>query len=303
MIVLHLGNGASACAVSGGRSVETSMGMTPLEGLVMGTRSGDIDPAVLAAPATGRPASTRTPPTRCSTRAAASSGSAATPTCATCVAGERGGRRGGDARARGVRAPHPLVRRRLRRAARPRRRDRVHGGRRRERVDRARVVARGARGLRRRGRSRAQRASAGAAPVASPRMPRRWPCSSCPRTRSSRSRGRRSRSSTPEPRAHASPQLGASPCAPRAPSSARNIVQEVLCKNLAELAWRHVHSRAARTRRRPPTRRRLHRPARRGPDAGAGAPAAPAHPRAAARRGPAVGRRTRARRRARHPVR
>lgn len=47
LIVLHLGNGASACAVSGGRSVETSMGMTPLEGLVMGTRSGDVDPAVL----------------------------------------------------------------------------------------------------------------------------------------------------------------------------------------------------------------------------------------------------------------
>jgi acetate kinase len=46
-IVLHLGNGASACAVSDGKSVETSMGMTPLEGLVMGTRSGDIDPAVL----------------------------------------------------------------------------------------------------------------------------------------------------------------------------------------------------------------------------------------------------------------
>lgn len=46
-IVLHLGNGASACAIDGGRSVETSMGMTPLEGLVMGTRSGDIDPAVL----------------------------------------------------------------------------------------------------------------------------------------------------------------------------------------------------------------------------------------------------------------
>ncbi|RRJ85757.1 acetate kinase [Gulosibacter macacae] len=46
-IVLHVGNGASACAVDGGRSVETSMGMTPLEGLVMGTRSGDIDPAAL----------------------------------------------------------------------------------------------------------------------------------------------------------------------------------------------------------------------------------------------------------------
>jgi acetate kinase len=47
LVVLHLGNGASAAAVSGGRSVDTSMGMTPLEGLVMGTRSGDLDPAVL----------------------------------------------------------------------------------------------------------------------------------------------------------------------------------------------------------------------------------------------------------------
>ncbi|MCW2885447.1 MAG: acetate kinase [Streptosporangiaceae bacterium] len=47
-IVLHLGNGASATAVEGGRSVETSMGLTPLEGLVMGTRSGDLDPALPA---------------------------------------------------------------------------------------------------------------------------------------------------------------------------------------------------------------------------------------------------------------
>ena len=46
VIVLHLGNGASACAVRGGRSVDTSMGMSPLEGLVMGTRSGDVDPAL-----------------------------------------------------------------------------------------------------------------------------------------------------------------------------------------------------------------------------------------------------------------
>lgn len=46
-VVLHIGNGASACAVDGGKSIETSMGMTPLEGLVMGTRTGDIDPAVL----------------------------------------------------------------------------------------------------------------------------------------------------------------------------------------------------------------------------------------------------------------
>jgi acetate kinase len=47
VIVLHLGNGASATAVADGRSVETSMGFTPLEGLVMGTRAGDVDPAVL----------------------------------------------------------------------------------------------------------------------------------------------------------------------------------------------------------------------------------------------------------------
>jgi acetate kinase len=47
MIVLHLGNGASAAAIAGGRSIDTSMGLTPLQGLVMGTRSGDIDPAVL----------------------------------------------------------------------------------------------------------------------------------------------------------------------------------------------------------------------------------------------------------------
>lgn len=46
-IVLHLGNGASACAVLNGRSVDTSMGLTPLQGLVMGTRSGDIDPSVV----------------------------------------------------------------------------------------------------------------------------------------------------------------------------------------------------------------------------------------------------------------
>ncbi len=47
LVSLHLGNGASVCAVRGGRSVETSMGVSPLEGLVMGTRSGDIDPAVI----------------------------------------------------------------------------------------------------------------------------------------------------------------------------------------------------------------------------------------------------------------
>ncbi|MBB5869779.1 acetate kinase [Allocatelliglobosispora scoriae] len=47
VITLHLGNGASACAVTGGRSVATSMGLSPLPGLVMGTRSGDIDPSIV----------------------------------------------------------------------------------------------------------------------------------------------------------------------------------------------------------------------------------------------------------------
>jgi acetate kinase len=47
-IILHIGNGASACAVKDGKSFDTSMGLTPLQGLVMGTRSGDIDPAIVA---------------------------------------------------------------------------------------------------------------------------------------------------------------------------------------------------------------------------------------------------------------
>ena len=47
IITLHLGNGASACAIKNGKSIDTSMGFTPLEGLVMGSRCGDIDPAIV----------------------------------------------------------------------------------------------------------------------------------------------------------------------------------------------------------------------------------------------------------------
>jgi acetate kinase len=47
IVTLHLGNGSSACAIRAGRSIDTSMGFTPLEGLVMGTRSGDLDPALV----------------------------------------------------------------------------------------------------------------------------------------------------------------------------------------------------------------------------------------------------------------
>ena len=56
LITLHLGNGASAAAIRGGKSVDTSMGMTPLEGLIMGTRCGDLDPAIpfFVGTATGR---------------------------------------------------------------------------------------------------------------------------------------------------------------------------------------------------------------------------------------------------------
>ena len=48
LVTLHLGNGCSAAAIRGGRSIDTSMGFTPLEGLIMGTRSGDLDPALVA---------------------------------------------------------------------------------------------------------------------------------------------------------------------------------------------------------------------------------------------------------------
>lgn len=58
LVTAHLGNGCSACAVRDGLSVDTTMGLTPLEGLVMGTRSGDIDPGIIAhlMQATGRSA-------------------------------------------------------------------------------------------------------------------------------------------------------------------------------------------------------------------------------------------------------
>jgi len=47
IIIAHIGNGSSICAVKNGRSYDTSMGLTPLSGLMMGTRSGDIDPAII----------------------------------------------------------------------------------------------------------------------------------------------------------------------------------------------------------------------------------------------------------------
>ena len=130
LIVLHLGNGASATAVRGGRSVDTSMGLTPLEGLVMGTRSGDIDPAVAVTSPRGRarPADVE--------RAAQRHGGLVG------LCGDNDmravlSRAAGDAPARAgarrVLPPHPQVRRRLLRRAGPPRRHRLHRRRRRAR--------------------------------------------------------------------------------------------------------------------------------------------------------------------------
>jgi acetate kinase len=62
LVVAHLGNGCSAAAIAGGKSVDTTMGLTPMEGLVMGTRSGDVDPGLLGylAEQTGQDAATLT---------------------------------------------------------------------------------------------------------------------------------------------------------------------------------------------------------------------------------------------------
>ena len=129
---LHLGNGASAAAIRGGGPVDTSMGLTPLEGLVMGTRAGDLDPGVLLHLLRAR---LRRRPAR----------GPAAPPVRPAGAGRRQrlprpdgrGRRRRRARADGVRRllpPAPQVRRRLPRRARRCRRGRLHRRRRRARA-------------------------------------------------------------------------------------------------------------------------------------------------------------------------
>ena len=81
VIVLHLGNGASAPPSAAGESIDTSMGLTPLEGLVMGTRSGDLDPAVHAT-CTASSAGRSTTSTGRSTASRAAGALPATTTCA-----------------------------------------------------------------------------------------------------------------------------------------------------------------------------------------------------------------------------
>ena len=85
LITLHLGNGASVSAVEGGRSIDTSMGLTPLEGLIMGTRCGDIDPAIIFTWPQNRPIDRSHRPTAQQARAV-SKGFAASTTCARSLA-------------------------------------------------------------------------------------------------------------------------------------------------------------------------------------------------------------------------
>ena len=189
LIVLHLGNGASAAAIRGGRSVDTSMGLTPLEGLVMGTRSGDLDPAILfhlnrvaglGVERARRPAE----PAQRDARALRPRGHAR---------GHRRGRRGRRARgagARGVSPPHPALHRRVRRGARRRRRAGLHRGRRREQRRRARGRGARARVPRHRDRSGCQRRSRRRVAFDLARRAPRWRCSSSRPTRSSRSHSR-----------------------------------------------------------------------------------------------------------------
>ena len=136
LIVLHLGNGASACAVDGGRSVDTSMGLTPLAGLVMGTRSGDVDAALVPHLRRTMGMSVEEIDTALNTRSGLlRAGGRERP--ARGAPPDRGGRRARRPRAGGLLLPDPPVRRLVPGGARRRRRDRLHRGRGRERPGRA----------------------------------------------------------------------------------------------------------------------------------------------------------------------
>ncbi len=132
LIVLHLGNGASATAIQGGESVDTSMGMTPLEGLVMGTRSGDVDPA-LHAHLNRRLGWSLDTVDDILNRSSGLKGLAGVNDFRELDRQRASGVDAGTVGVRRVLLPDPQVRRRLLRRARHRRCDRVHRRRRTER--------------------------------------------------------------------------------------------------------------------------------------------------------------------------
>jgi hypothetical protein len=146
LIVLHLGNGASATAVERGRGVDTSMGLTALEGLVMGTRSGDIDPALVFH--LQRTAGLDVDELDRVLNSASGMKALAGASDLREVHARGGRRRGRRRRARGLLLSDPQVRRRLPRRSRARRRRRVHRRRRRERPGGSRSRARGPRAAR-----------------------------------------------------------------------------------------------------------------------------------------------------------
>ena len=138
-IVFHLGNGASVTAIDGGRSVETSMGLTPLEGLVMGTRSGDIDPAALFHLARRAGMSIDDLDDLLNKRSGML-GLAGVADMRDIELGVERGDAAADARLRRLHPPAPRVRGRLSRAARRRRRHLLHRRGRRERPRRPRAA-------------------------------------------------------------------------------------------------------------------------------------------------------------------
>ena len=313
MIVLHLGNGASACAVVGRPLGGDEHGHDPARGPRDGHPLGRHRPRGAPAPAAGRPASTRTPPTRCSTRAAASSGSAATPTCATSStaseAGDEAATLALEVYAHRIRSYVGAY------AAQLGRVDAIvftAGVGENAPIVREWSLA----GLEGFGvevdpeRNR-ERGSGAASHLDG--------CLEGRRARRAHERGARDRAADARGRRRLSARAGSSPRdlvsqredARRPHATARRCVRKtVLRKKSCARVWR-CERHAARHPSSPTTRRRQRATRRRpridlhdaGPDAGARAPAAPAHPRPAARRGPAVGRRARRGARARHPAR
>ena len=126
LVVLHLGNGCSAAAVRGGESVDTTMGLTPLEGLVMGTRSGDVDPGLLGYVARRLDLDVEGVVDALNTRSGLLGLSGLSNDMRTVCDAAAQGSRGRRARARRVRLPGGQVRRRPGRRARRARRRGLH---------------------------------------------------------------------------------------------------------------------------------------------------------------------------------
>ena len=192
LVTLHLGNGCSAAAVAGGRSIDTSMGLTPLGGLVMGTRSGDLDPGIVAHLHREGGLDLDAIDTLLNKE----SGMKGLAGLERPARGARPRRRRGRRRGRGaggVLLPDPVHGRRLRGGAGPAGRAGVHRGDRGERRRRPRAGVRGPGRARRGGGRGAQHRGLPRDPDDLRGRQRAWRCWWCRRTRSWRSPSRRSR--------------------------------------------------------------------------------------------------------------